>query len=61
VFTATVHLVPLRPDLEPARRDRRLRAAGGLAVIVVTEAKAPATVNGDSACVVHVWEGTAAL
>jgi hypothetical protein len=61
VFTATVHLVPLRADLEPARRDGRLRVVLGLAVLVIDKAEAPATVNGDSACIVHVWEGSAAL
>ncbi|MGD0810005.1 MAG: hypothetical protein ABSA91_09905 [Acidimicrobiales bacterium] len=54
--TATVHLVPLRADLEPARRDGRLGAIVRLAVLVIDEAVAPATVNGDSACVVHVRE-----
>jgi hypothetical protein len=53
VFIATVHLVPLRADLEPTRSDGRLRALGGFAVLVIDEAEAPATVNGDSARVVH--------
>jgi hypothetical protein len=61
VLAATVHLVPLRADLEPARRDGRLRALGGLAILVIDKAEAPATVDGDSACVVHVEEGSAAL
>jgi hypothetical protein len=60
VFTATVHLVPLRADLEPARRNWRLRALGGLAILVIDEAEAPATVNGHSACVVHGEEASAA-
>jgi hypothetical protein len=61
VLAATVYLVPLRTDLQPARRDGRLRALGGLAVLVIDKAETPATVNGDGACVVHVSEGTAAL
>jgi hypothetical protein len=49
VLATTVDLVPLRADLEPARRDGWLRALGGLAMFVVDEAETPATVNGDSA------------
>jgi hypothetical protein len=30
-------------------------------MFVVDEAETPATVNGNSACVVHVWESTVAL
>ena len=61
VLGTTVHLVPLRADLEPARRDRRLRAVLGLAVLVINKAVAPATVDGDGACVVHVEETSPAL
>ena len=55
VLAAAVHLMPLRADLEPARRDGRLRAVLGLTVLVIDKAVAPATVNGDSACVIHMW------
>jgi hypothetical protein len=61
VLAATVHLVPFRADLEPARRDGRLRALGGFAMLVIDEAEAPATVNGDGAGVVHMREGSGAL
>jgi hypothetical protein len=61
VFTAAIHLAPLRADLEPARRDGRLGAVVGLTVFVIDEAVAPATVNGNGACIVHVREGSAAL
>jgi hypothetical protein len=61
VSATTVHLVPLRTDLEPARRDGMLRAVLGLAMLVIDKAVAPAAVDGDSACVVHVREGSAAL
>jgi hypothetical protein len=61
VLVTTVHLVPLRADLEPTRRDGRLRALGGFAMLVIDKAEAPATVNGDRACVVHVEETSPAL
>jgi len=61
VLTATIYLVPLPADLEPARRDRRLRALGGFAMLVTYEAEALATVNGDSPCVVHVGEASPTL
>jgi hypothetical protein len=61
VLTATVHLVLLRADLEPTRRNGRFGALGGLAMLVIDEAETPTTVNGDSTCVVHVLEGSAAL
>jgi hypothetical protein len=61
VLATTVHFVPLRADLEPARRNWRLRALGGFAVLVIDEAEALATVNGDGACVVHVEETSPAL
>jgi hypothetical protein len=61
VLATTVDLVPLRADLEPARRDGGLGALGGLAMLVIDEAEASATVNGDSSCVIHVAEGSAAL
>ena len=61
VLAAAVHLVPLRADLKPARRDGRLRALGGFAKLVIDEAETPATVDGDSACVVDVPKGIAAL
>jgi hypothetical protein len=61
VLAARIHLVPFRADLEPTRRDGRLRALGGFAVLVIDEAEAPATVNSDSTCVVHLRQGSAAL
>jgi hypothetical protein len=60
VFTATVHLLPLWADLEPARSNWRFRAVLGFAMFVIDKAEARATVNGDSACVIHVPEGGAA-
>jgi hypothetical protein len=53
VFTATIHLVPLRADLEPTRGDGRPGAVFGLAMLVIDKAVAPSTVNGDRARVVH--------
>jgi hypothetical protein len=61
VLAATVHLVPLRADLKPAGCDGGLRALGGFAVLVIDEAEAPATVDGDSACVVHLEEASPVL
>ncbi len=61
MFTTTVDLVPLRADLEPARRDRRLLALCRLAMLVVDEAEAPTTVNGDSTCVIHSVETSPGL
>jgi hypothetical protein len=54
VLATTVHLVPLRADLEPTCRNGRLRALDGLAMLVIDEAETPATVNGVSACVFHL-------
>jgi hypothetical protein len=57
----TVDLVPLRADLEPACRNGRLWALDGFAILVINKPEAPATVNGDSACVVHVPKGIATV
>jgi hypothetical protein len=56
VLVTTVHLVPLRADLQPARRNGRLRALGGFDMLVIDEAETPATIDDDGACVIHVEE-----
>jgi hypothetical protein len=47
VFTTTVNLVPLRTDLEPARRDDGLGAKVRLAVLVVHEPEAVPPLDAD--------------
>jgi hypothetical protein len=61
MLAATIDLVPLRTDLKPTRRNGRLRALGRFAMLVIDEAETSTTVDGDSACIVHVREGIAAL
>lgn len=61
VLGTTVHLVPLRADLEPTCRNGRLRALDGLAMLVIDEAETPTTVDGHRACIVHVEETSPAL